>query len=29
LFVCSDTDYCVKRREAGHVGADGMKEAAE
>ena len=29
LFVCSDTDHCAERRAAGHVGADGMKEAAE
>jgi alpha-D-ribose 1-methylphosphonate 5-phosphate C-P lyase len=27
LFVCSDTDYCAGRRAAGHVGADGVKEA--
>ena len=24
LFLCSDTDYCAKRRKAGHVGAQGM-----
>ena len=29
LFVCSDTDHCAERRAAGHVGADGMREAAE
>ena len=29
LFVCSDTDHCAERRAAGHVGADGMQEAAE
>ncbi|MBN8909205.1 MAG: alpha-D-ribose 1-methylphosphonate 5-phosphate C-P-lyase PhnJ [Rhodospirillales bacterium] len=29
LFVCSDTDHCAERRAAGHVGAEGMKEAAE
>ena len=29
LFVCSDTDYCAERRAAGHIGADGMREAAE
>ncbi len=23
MFVCSDTDYCATRREAGHVGAEG------
>ena len=29
LFVCSDTDHCAERRAAGHVGTEGMKEAAE
>jgi alpha-D-ribose 1-methylphosphonate 5-phosphate C-P lyase len=29
MFVCSDTDHCATRREAGHVGAEGMAEAAE
>jgi alpha-D-ribose 1-methylphosphonate 5-phosphate C-P lyase len=29
LFVCSDTDHCVGRRAAGHVGAEGVPEAAE
>ena len=31
MFVCSDTDYCEERREAGHVGELGVanKEAAE
>jgi len=29
LFVCSDTDHCAMRREAGHVGADSLPEAAE
>jgi len=29
LFVCSDTDYCAERRAAGHIGAEGFKEAAE
>ena len=29
LFVCSDTDHCAERRAAGHVGTDGMQEAAE
>jgi alpha-D-ribose 1-methylphosphonate 5-phosphate C-P lyase len=29
LFVCSDTDHCAERRDAGHVGVDGMREAAE
>ncbi|ASM71367.1 MULTISPECIES: alpha-D-ribose 1-methylphosphonate 5-phosphate C-P-lyase PhnJ [Roseobacteraceae] len=24
LFMCSDTDYCSKRRAAGHVGAQGV-----
>jgi alpha-D-ribose 1-methylphosphonate 5-phosphate C-P lyase len=24
LYVCSDTDHCETRREAGHVGADGV-----
>jgi alpha-D-ribose 1-methylphosphonate 5-phosphate C-P lyase len=27
MFVCSDTDFCEKRRAAGHVGE--MTEAAE
>jgi alpha-D-ribose 1-methylphosphonate 5-phosphate C-P lyase len=27
MFVCSDTDYCEKRRAAGHKGAAGEKEA--
>lgn len=27
LFVCSDTDYCAARREAGLVGAEGLPEA--
>ena len=29
LFVCSDTDHCAERRAAGHVGTEGLKEAAE
>jgi alpha-D-ribose 1-methylphosphonate 5-phosphate C-P lyase len=29
MFVCSDTDHCNTRREAGHTGADSMPEAAE
>jgi len=29
LFVCSDTDHCTERRASGHIGADGLKEAAE
>ena len=29
LFVCSDTDYCAERRACGHVGDDGLAEAAE
>jgi alpha-D-ribose 1-methylphosphonate 5-phosphate C-P lyase len=31
MFVCSDTDFCEERREAGHVGELGVanKEAAE
>jgi len=29
LFVCSDTDYCERRRADGHVGRDGMAEAAQ
>ncbi|MEQ9260467.1 MAG: alpha-D-ribose 1-methylphosphonate 5-phosphate C-P-lyase PhnJ [Roseovarius sp.] len=31
MFVCSDTDYCSSRREAGHTGAGGApyEEAAE
>ena len=30
LFVCSDTDYCETRREAGHVGSETpQREAAE
>ncbi len=29
LFVCSDTDYCAERRAAGHIGAEGFREAAE
>ncbi|NMM44225.1 alpha-D-ribose 1-methylphosphonate 5-phosphate C-P-lyase PhnJ [Rhodospirillaceae bacterium KN72] len=31
MFVCSDTDYCTTRREAGHVGPDAQAvgEAAE
>jgi alpha-D-ribose 1-methylphosphonate 5-phosphate C-P lyase len=29
MFVCSDTDHCNTRREAGHVGPEGMAEAAE
>jgi alpha-D-ribose 1-methylphosphonate 5-phosphate C-P lyase len=29
LYVCSDTDYCATRREAGHVGADALPEVAE
>lgn len=24
MFVCSDTDFCRERREAGHVGAEGV-----
>jgi alpha-D-ribose 1-methylphosphonate 5-phosphate C-P lyase len=27
LFVCSDTDHCAARREAGQVGAEGLPEA--
>lgn len=27
MFVCSDTDYCEKRRAAGHKGGAGEKEA--
>ncbi|MFV0473737.1 MAG: carbon-phosphorus lyase, partial [Pikeienuella sp.] len=23
MFVCSDTDYCRERREAGHKGVEG------
>jgi len=29
LFVCSDTDYCETRRAAGHVGPEGLPEAAQ
>ena len=29
LFVCSDTDHCESRRAEGHVGADGVAEAAQ
>jgi alpha-D-ribose 1-methylphosphonate 5-phosphate C-P lyase len=29
MFVCSDTDNCEERREAGHVGAPGSPEAAQ
>jgi alpha-D-ribose 1-methylphosphonate 5-phosphate C-P lyase len=29
LFVCSDTDYCEQRRADGHVGRDGVAEAAQ
>ena len=29
LFVCSDTDHCETRRAEGHVGADGIAEAAQ
>jgi alpha-D-ribose 1-methylphosphonate 5-phosphate C-P lyase len=29
LFCCSDTDHCETRRAAGHVGPDGVAEAAE
>jgi alpha-D-ribose 1-methylphosphonate 5-phosphate C-P lyase len=29
MFVCSDTDHCNTRREAGHTGVDSMPEAAE
>jgi len=29
LFVCSDTDYCAERRAAGHLGTEGVAEAAE
>jgi alpha-D-ribose 1-methylphosphonate 5-phosphate C-P lyase len=29
MFVCSDTDHCNTRREAGHTGADGLPKAAE
>jgi alpha-D-ribose 1-methylphosphonate 5-phosphate C-P lyase len=28
MFVCSDTDYCRSRREAGHVGRLGEEAAA-
>ena len=29
MFVCSDTDHCAERRAQGHVGSEGLKEAAE
>lgn len=29
MFVCSDTDFCRERREAGHVGAMGVPEEEE
>ena len=29
MFVCSDTDYCRERREAGHVGAQGVPVETE
>jgi alpha-D-ribose 1-methylphosphonate 5-phosphate C-P lyase len=29
LFVCSDTDHCETRRAEGHVGAEGIEEAAQ
>lgn len=29
LFMCSDTDYCAKRRAAGHVGAQGIPAKEE
>src|SRR5271154_2960198 len=29
MFVCSDTDHCAGRREAGHAGPDSLPEAAE
>ena len=29
MFVCSDTDHCATRREAGHAGAASLPEAAE
>ncbi|WP_342358874.1 alpha-D-ribose 1-methylphosphonate 5-phosphate C-P-lyase PhnJ [Terrarubrum flagellatum] len=29
MFICSDTDYCGKRREAGHVGDGGPQPAVE
>ena len=29
LFVCSDTDHCETRRAEGHVGAEGIAEAAQ
>jgi alpha-D-ribose 1-methylphosphonate 5-phosphate C-P lyase len=29
LFVCSDTDHCAERRNAGNVGTEGFQEAAE
>ncbi|MBU2092168.1 MAG: alpha-D-ribose 1-methylphosphonate 5-phosphate C-P-lyase PhnJ, partial [Alphaproteobacteria bacterium] len=28
IFVCSDTDYCGERVEAGHKGADDEEKAA-
>jgi len=29
MFVCSDTDYCRARREAGHIGAMGVPNAED
>ena len=29
LFLCSDTDHCAERRATGHVGAEGVRQAAE
>jgi alpha-D-ribose 1-methylphosphonate 5-phosphate C-P lyase len=29
MFVCSDTDHCATRREAGCIGAESLPEAAE
>jgi len=29
LFVCSDTDHCAERRAAGHIGAEGLRDAVE
>ena len=27
IFVCSDTDFCRSRRDAGHIGALGLPQA--
>jgi alpha-D-ribose 1-methylphosphonate 5-phosphate C-P lyase len=29
MFVCSDTDHCQSRREAGHSGPEGKQEHGE